>query len=228
MNSQAEAKKVTKIQWQRWICITIWLRMLQDDEPPKSSWRSRKSTKSRDQFSVQKFTKVTQSLKKGPSYGKIWPYRASWRGGHVPKFAMRQQRKTWVQSTKEAQWDIEMLFLWCFSASYWERILSSFWGALRNWRHIMLFNVWNWSLLRSEGQVQNWVRRRSYLLESLRSPRIEHLRSITTCHDKWQKIQYYAQNFVFLVVQGFKDSFFMLYFTNVSDIRYSKELWKFY
>ena len=41
------------------------------------------------------------------------------------------------------------------------------------------------------------------LLESLRSPRIEHLRSITTSHAKWQKIQYSAENFVFLVVQGF-------------------------
>ena len=30
---------------------------------------------------------------KGPSHGKNWSSRASWRGGHVPKFAMRQQRK---------------------------------------------------------------------------------------------------------------------------------------
>ena len=28
----------------------------------------------------------------------------------------------------------------------------------------MFLNVWNWSLLRSEGKVQNWVRRRSYYL----------------------------------------------------------------
>ena len=28
----------------------------------------------------------------------------------------------------------------------------------------MLLNVWNWWLLRSEGKVQNWVRRRSYYL----------------------------------------------------------------
>ena len=56
------------------------------------------------------------------------------------------------------------------------------------------------------------------LLESLRSPRIEHLRSITTSHEKLQKSQYYAENFVLLVVQGFIDSFFLLYFTYVSDI----------
>ena len=50
-----------------------WLRMLQDDEPPKSSWRPRKSTKSRDQLSVQKFTKVTQSRTKVHRMGKIGP-----------------------------------------------------------------------------------------------------------------------------------------------------------
>ena len=56
------------------------------------------------------------------------------------------------------------------------------------------------------------------LLESLRSPRIEHLRSITTPHEEWQKIQYYAENFVHLVVQGFIDLFFLLDLTCVSDI----------
>ena len=35
---------------------------------------------------------------------------------------------------------------------------------------------------------------------------------------KWQKIQYYAEKFVFLVVQGFIDSFFVLYLNNVSYI----------
>ena len=33
-----------------------------------------------------------------------------------------------------------------------------------------------------------------------------------------RKIQYYAENFVLLVVQGFIDSFFLLYLTYVSDI----------
>ena len=56
------------------------------------------------------------------------------------------------------------------------------------------------------------------LLESLRSPRIEHLRSITTSHENSQKIQYYAENFVLLVVQGFIDSFFLLYLTYISVI----------
>ena len=65
------------------------------------------------------------------------------------------------------------------------------------------------------------------LFESLRSPRIEHLRSITTSHENWQKIQHYAENFVLLVVQGFIDSFFLLYLTQVSDIVIAG-LWEFY
>ena len=57
-----------------------------------------------------------------------------------------------------------MLFLWCFSAPYWKMNFSSFRSTLHNLSHIMLLNVWNWWLLRSEGKVQNWVRRRSYYL----------------------------------------------------------------
>ena len=60
---------------------------------------------------------------KGPSHGKNWSYRASWRGGHVPKFAMRQQRKDVSPKHKESSTRTEILFLWCFSAPYWERIL---------------------------------------------------------------------------------------------------------
>ena len=103
---EAEVKtaqsSVTKIQWKRWIC--------KDHEPPKSSWRPRKSTKSWDQLSVQKFTKVTQSRKKGPSHRENWSYRASWRGGHVPKFAMRQQRKDMTPKYKEAQRELRCYF----------------------------------------------------------------------------------------------------------------------
>ena len=128
--------------------------------------------------------------------------------------ASRERRESKVQKKLHEYRDaISLVFL---SAVPRENS-SSFRSTLHNLRHIMFFNVWNWSLPRSEGQVQNWVRRRSYLLESLRSPLIEHLRSITTSHEKWQKIQYYAENFVFLVVQGFKDSFFMVYLTDVSE-----------
>ena len=40
---------------------------------------------------------------KGPSHGENWSYRASWRGGHVPKFAMRQQRKDVSPKYKKTQ-----------------------------------------------------------------------------------------------------------------------------
>ena len=62
-----------------------WLRMLQDDEPPKSSWRPRKSTKSCRPIKRAKIHKSHTVTEKGPSRGKIGLYRASWRGGHVPK-----------------------------------------------------------------------------------------------------------------------------------------------
>ena len=55
MNSQAEAKS-DKNSVATLNMHENWLRMLQDDEPPKSSWRPRKSTKSC-----------------GPSRGKIGP-----------------------------------------------------------------------------------------------------------------------------------------------------------
>ena len=121
MNCQAEAKS----DWNSVATLNVhdnWLRMLQDDEPPKSSWRPRKSTKSWVQLSVQKFTRVTQSRKKKKKSiaWENWSNRASWRGGHVPKFAMRQQRKDESPKYKEAQ-------RICFSAPYWETC----WAASR-------------------------------------------------------------------------------------------------
>ena len=100
---------------------------------------------------------------KGPSHGKNWSYRASWRGGHVPKFAMRQQRKDVSPKYKEAQRELRCYFSGV-SQRRIERIFRSFRSTLHNLSHIMLLNVWNWSLLRSEGKVQNWVRWRSYFL----------------------------------------------------------------
>ena len=132
-------------------------------------------------------------------------------------FRCASSEKTWVQSTKKLNenWDaISLVFL---SAVLRENF-SSFRNTLHNLSHIVRLNVWNLVVLRSKGKVQNWVPQRSYLLESLRIPRIEHLRSITTSDEKWQEIQYYAVHFVFLVIQGFIDSFFMLYFTYVSYI----------
>ena len=112
-----------------------------------------------------KRAKIHKSLtvtEKGPSHGKIWSYRASWRGGHVPKFAMRQQRKDVSLKCKEAQRKLR-----CYFSGVSQRRLEREFPQLLE--HIAQFkpyyaflNVWNWSLLRSEGEVQNWVRRRSY------------------------------------------------------------------
>ena len=79
-------------------------------------------------------------------------------------------------------------------------------------------NVWNWSLLRSKGKVQNWVRRRSDYLNLCEAHGLNTWGQLPHLMKKWQKIRYSVQNFVFLVVQGFIDSFFMLYFTYVSYI----------
>ena len=140
-----------------------WLRILQDDEPPKSSWRPRKSTKSWDQSSVQKFTKVTQSRKKVHREGKLVPPSL------VASMMCQNSRctsreKTWIQSTKKLNenWDaISLVFL---NAVLWERILAASGAHCTILSHIMLLNVWNQLLLRSKGKVQNWVRRRSYYL----------------------------------------------------------------
>ena len=156
---------------------------------------------------------------KGLSYGKNWSYRASWRGGHVPTFAMRQQRKAWVQSTKEAPRESRCYFSGVSQRRTVPREnLSSFRSTLHNLRHIMFFQRMELITPTKRGSSAKLGTTAVLLLESLRSPRIEHLRSISTSHEKWKKIQYYAENFVFLVVQGFEDSFFMLYLTDVSDI----------
>ena len=95
-----------------------WLRMLQNDDPPKSSWKPRKSTKSWDQLSVQKIHTSHTVTEKGPAHGKIWSYRASWRGGHVPKFAMRQQRKDVSPKYKEAQRELRCYFCKEYISNY--------------------------------------------------------------------------------------------------------------
>ena len=53
-------------------------------------------------LACKKFTSHTVT-EKGPSQGKHWFFRASYRVGHVPKFAMRQQRKDVSPKYNEAQ-----------------------------------------------------------------------------------------------------------------------------
>ena len=67
MNNRARSRSENCAKQSGWNSVVTlnvrdtWLSMLQDDEPPKSSRRPRKGTKSWDQLSVQKFTNVTPS-----------------------------------------------------------------------------------------------------------------------------------------------------------------------
>ena len=93
-----------------------WWGMLQDDKPPKSSWRPRKSTKSRDQLSVKKIHKshtVTEKGK-GPSRGKIGPTEPRGVEDMYQNSRCASREKTSVQSTKKLyeNWDaISPVFL---------------------------------------------------------------------------------------------------------------------
>ena len=112
--------------------------MLRDDEPPKSSWRPRKSTKSWDQLSVQKFTKVTQSREKVHRMGRIGPTEPRGVEGMYQNSRCASREKTWVQSTKKLNenWDaISLVFL---SAVLWENF-SSFRSTLHNFKPYCAF-----------------------------------------------------------------------------------------
>ena len=77
MNCQAEAKS----DWNSVATLNVhdnWFRMLQDDEPPKSSWRPRKSTKSWVNQAC-KFTRVTQSGKVHRVGKLVQPSLVAWR-----------------------------------------------------------------------------------------------------------------------------------------------------
>ena len=142
-----------------------WLRMLQDHEPPKSSWRPRKSTKSFDRWSVQKkkSQKSHSHWKRSIAWEKlVLPSLVAW--GTCTKIRDAPAEKRRESKVQRRSTRTEMLFLWCFSAPYWERIFNSFQSTLHNFKPYYVFNVWNWSLLRSKDKVQNWVRRGSYHL----------------------------------------------------------------
>ena len=103
-----------------------WLRMLQDDEPPKSWWRPRKSTKSWDQLSVQKIHKShTGHKKKVHRMGKNWSYRALWTLRACTKIRDAPAEKRRESKVQRSSTRTEMLFLWCFSAPSWERISAA-------------------------------------------------------------------------------------------------------
>ena len=115
-----------------------WLRMLQDDEPPKSSWKPRKSTKSWDQLSVHNLTKSHTVTEKGPSRGKmVLPSLVAWRACTKIRDAPAEKRRE--SKVRRSSTRTEMLFLWCFSAPYRERILAASGAHCTILSHIMLF-----------------------------------------------------------------------------------------
>ena len=131
---EAEVKtaqsSVTKIQWKRWIC--------KDHEPPKSSWRPRKSTKSWDQLSVQKFTKVTQSRKKVNRTGKTGPTEPRGVEGMYQNSRCASREKTWLQSTKKLNENWAAISL-VFLSTVLRENCSSFRSTLQNFKPYYAF-----------------------------------------------------------------------------------------
>ena len=118
MNNRARSRSencAKQSDWNSVVTLNVhdaWLSMLQDDEPPKSSRRPRKGTKSWDQWSVQKFTKVTQSRNQVHREGKL--VLPSPVASMMYQNSRRTSReKTWVQSTENLNenWDaISLVF----------------------------------------------------------------------------------------------------------------------
>ena len=110
---------------------------------------------------VHKSHTVTE---KGPSHVEkmVLPILLAWRARTKIRDApVEKRRESEVQRSSTQNWDANSLV---FLSAVLRENLSSFRSTLHNVSHIMFLNVWNWSLLRSEGKVQNWVRRWSHYL----------------------------------------------------------------
>ena len=143
---EAEVKtaqsRVTKIQCNV-VCAWQLVKNASGHRAAEVFMEPRKSTKSWDQLSVQKkITKVTQSLKKVHRVGKlVLPSLMAWRACTKIRDAPAEKRRE--SEVKRSSRRMEMLFLWCFSAPYWERILAASGAHCTMLSHIMLLNVWN-------------------------------------------------------------------------------------
>ena len=156
LNSRARSRSencAKQSDWNSVATLTMhdnWFRMLQDDEPPKSSWRPRKSTKSWDQLSVQKFTKVTQSRKKVHRTGKIGPTEPRGVEGMYQNSRCASREKTWLQSTKKLNenWDaISLVFL----STVLRENCSSFRSILQNFKPYYVFKRMELITLEKQG-----------------------------------------------------------------------------
>ena len=139
------------------------LRMLQDDEPPKFFMETTEEHKVLRPVKRAKTHESHTVSEEGPLHGKIGPTESRGVEGMYQNSRCASREKTWVQSTKKLNenWDAISLV---FVSAVLRNNFSSFRSTLHNFSHTMLLNVWDSSLLRSKGKVQNWVRRRSYYL----------------------------------------------------------------
>ena len=203
MNCQAEAKG----DWNSVATLTVhdnWWRMLQDDEPPKSSWRPRKSTKSWVQLSVQKFTRVTRSRKKVHRVGKmVQPSLVAWRACTKIRDAPAEKRRE-SKSTKKLNEFVSQRRIERNVEQLPERV-----AQFKPYYAFIRMELATPMTQGCDGGLIAWISAKP----TDWTPEVNY-------HISWimAENQYYAENFVLLVVQGFIDSFFMLYFTYVSDI----------
>ena len=92
-----------------WICMTIGWECFRT-----TSFRSLHGDHGRAQSletnSACTNSQESHSHRKRSIAWENWSYRASWRGGHVPKIAMRQQRKDLSPTYNEAQRELRCYF----------------------------------------------------------------------------------------------------------------------
>ena len=145
---EAEVKtaqsRVTKIQWQRWMCMTIGQECFRTTSRRSLHGDHGRAQSLSDQLLVQrKITKVTQSWKKVHPVGKlVFPSLVAWRACTKIRDAPAEKRRVVqkVQRSSTRNWDaISLVFL----RAVLRENFSSFRSTLHNLSHIMFLNVWN-------------------------------------------------------------------------------------
>ena len=164
---EAEVKtaqsRVTKIQWQRWLCMTIGSECFRTTSRRSLHGDHGRAQSLETNWACKNSQKSHSHGKRSIAQGKlVLPSLVAWRACTKIRDAPAEKRRD--SKVQRSSTRTEMLFLWCFSAPSWERIVAASGAHCKILSHIMLLNVWNWSLLRSKGKVQNWVPRRSHNL----------------------------------------------------------------
>ena len=182
---EAEVKtaqsRVTKIQWQSWICMTTGSECFRT-----TSRRSLHGDHGRAQS--LETNQACKNSRKSHSHGKrsiawetlVLPSLVAWRACTKIRDAPAEKRRE--SKVQRSSTTTEMLYLWCFSAPCWERILAAS-GAHCTTKPYYAFE--RMELARSKGKVQNWVRRRSYYLNLYEAHGLNTWGQLP----QWQKIQ---------------------------------------